>query len=102
MTDARAIIIFAVCYLFVLGEPAFASNAVQLASQGRSAHVVTVSASASPQMRFVANGPGDYLSQITHAHFDVRVAYGTSGITIGSVADFPRFFAGGMALYPWH
>ena len=100
MNHARVIIITAVCYLFVLGGPALAGNAVKLASQGRSAYVVTVSASASPQMLVVASALADHLSRITHAHFAVRVCGGTSGITVGSVADFLRLFAqGGMARY---
>ena len=101
MNHARVIIFTAVWYLFVLGGPARAGNAVELASQGRSAHVVTVSASASPQVRVVASALADHLSRISHVHFDVRVGDGTSSITVGSVADFPRLFAqGGMARYP--
>jgi hypothetical protein len=98
MTHARAIIIFAMCYVLIWGEPALASNAVQLASQGRSAHVVTVSASASPQTRIVAGALADYLSRIAHAHFDVRVGDGSSGIAVGSIADFPKLFAQGGSL----
>ena len=91
--------ITAVWYLFVQGGTALVDNAGQLVSQDPSANIVKVSASVSPQLRVVASVIADYFSRIAHAHLDVRVGDGTSGFTVGSVADFPRLFARGMALY---
>jgi len=70
--------------------------AVSLASDGKAALPVVVSADASERSRKAAESLAEYLGRISGAKFAVTTGDGTTGIAVGRPADFPS-----LALPKW-
>ncbi len=70
--------------------------AVLLADEGESVHPVVISAEASPEVEELAGELADYLGKMSGAEFSVHRGDGTSGIAVGTYADFPELGFEGM------
>jgi hypothetical protein len=62
---------------------------LQLARDGKALLPIVISEKASASTQAVAKELADYLGRITGATFEVKTGDGTSGIVLGSMADFP-------------
>ncbi len=72
---------------------------IALAKAGVSLHPVVHSANASEATKSVAKELADYLGRIAGAKFEVRVGDGSTGIVLGTLAEFPiADFQAGLTL----
>src|SRR4051794_2100616 len=62
---------------------------LDLAADGKALHPVVVSEKASPETKAVAAEVADYLSRLTGAKFEVKAGDGSSGVVLGTLAEFP-------------
>lgn len=62
---------------------------VELAKDGKARQAIIISATADPVTQQAAKELAEYLSKISGASFDIQVGDGTTGIALGTAADFP-------------
>ncbi|HSI36376.1 MAG TPA: DUF4838 domain-containing protein [Tepidisphaeraceae bacterium] len=60
-----------------------------LATDGRAAHPIVISPRATDAVRATAKELAQYLQRITSAPFEIKEGDGSSGIVLGTLADFP-------------
>ncbi|WP_339908354.1 DUF4838 domain-containing protein [Symmachiella dynata] len=73
----------------LLAAPALASDAVQLAADGKTHFPVIVSENASDRLQLAAKTLADYLGRISRSDFEVTTGDGTHGIAVGTAQSFP-------------
>ncbi len=92
MTTAR-ILLMASALVLISAHVAFAQNA-RLASDGHALMPVVIAEGADEEVQAAASELAEYLGRIAGAEFDVTVGDGTSGIVLGTAADFPALAEG--------
>jgi hypothetical protein len=86
----------------VVGEGR-AGVALTLARGGTALHAVVVGATATEPVQAAAHDLADTLQRISGARFEVRPGDGTSGLAVGTAADFPAMgLTPGFAPGPFH
>src|SRR3954466_13918231 len=92
--------VFALLAVLLLAGPVAAKPAeLPLAADGKALVPVVVSRKASPATKQVAAELAGYLGRITGAKFEVVAGDGTTGIVLGTLAEFPDpALAGALAV----
>lgn len=65
-------------------------NGMHLADSGKAMQPIIISDKASENTKLVADELANYLGRITGAKFEVKTGDGTSGIVLGTLAEFPN------------
>lgn len=79
-----------VLFLSFVGTLQSEPSKIALAEQGRSLQPVVVAASASERTKSAAGELADYLGRISGGKFEIKTGDGSTGIVVGTAADFPE------------